>query len=309
MEKALQFLATYNTQIIKGGFAIIFLLLIIYVYRMFFVVTPASSGDGSATNDALEQKLNQLLENQKNKSAPAGEADEATQGEIDRLKLEVYGLKQQLVEAEKKAGDATATVAAPTDAGTGDPVAMKAQAEKIKSLESRLAEYEIIAEDIAELSQLRTENQKLKDQLAAASSAPVAAPVAAVEEPVAAVFVEEAVASEPVVAVAEPVAVAEVPAPPEEKPAVAQAEKPTADANEQAIQDALAQAAVDEAIAAMNEVKNTSTPLTAQSAQDATDSLLASLAADEEAKAASAPVSEQDQKLLEEFEQTVVKKG
>lgn len=104
MEKALQFLATYNTQIIKGGFAIIFLLLIIYVYRMFFVVTPASSVEGSATNDALEQKLNQLLENQKNKAAAPGEADEATQGEIDRLKLEVYGLKQQLVEAEKKSG-------------------------------------------------------------------------------------------------------------------------------------------------------------------------------------------------------------
>lgn len=316
MDKALQFLATYNTQIIKGGFAIIFLLLIIYVYRMFFVVTPASSADGSASNDALEQKLNQLLENQKNKSAAPGDGDEAANAEIDRLKLEVYGLKQQLVEAEKKAGEIVTAPAAAADVATADPAAMKQQAEKIKSLESRLAEYEIIAEDIAELSQLRTENQKLKEQLAAGGAAAVEAPIvgaAAVEDAVAASVVED-LASE-VVAAAEPAAetVIEAAAEPvpvvEEKPAISKIDELTGGVDEQTIQDALAQAAADEAIATLNEAKKSATPLTAQSAQDATDILLASLAADEEAKNAAAAVSEQDQKLLEEFEQTVVKKG
>lgn len=287
MENALQFLMTYNIQIIKGVIGIVFLALIIYVYRMFFLASASGASEAAINTDAIEQKLNQLIETQKNRpAAEPSEMPDSSQpiGDVDRLKLEVYTLKQQLNEAERKAVESAK--AAPAV----DPDLLAKHAEQVKSLESRLAEYEIIAEDIAELSQLRIENGKLKDQLAGAGIAVASAGSAATTAP------PMAEVSKAETSKAEEVAVESAAL--ETAPVAATA--PEVSAEEKLIQELLAQADADAAAAAANPP-----PPEVLSAQDATDSLIASIAADAKETA----VSEADQKLLEEFEQTIIKKG
>lgn len=82
--------------------------------------------------------------------------------------------------------------------GTGDNPEL---AEKIKQLESRLAEYSVIEDDLANLKRLQQENKQLKSQLsgagaqpAPAAPAPAAAPAVAAPAPAA---VPEAVAAAP----------------------------------------------------------------------------------------------------------------
>lgn len=149
--------------------------------------------------------------------APAPEAGDVVRespAEIQQLRLtlsesqkKIEVLQAQLATAETKAAEAQASAsAAPAPAAGGADPAMEA---KLRDLEARLAEYEIISEDIADLSRYREENDKLKAELEAlkaqgGSSAPPAAPVS--QEPVAAA----APAPEPV---------PEIPAEPETPPA------------------------------------------------------------------------------------------
>lgn len=267
MEKALQFIALYNTHLIKAGFAIVFLLLIIYVYRMFFVVSTSGADDSAGTNEALEQKLNQLLENQKKSVSVFGEVeapvDAGRSGDTDKLKLEIYSLKQQLADSEKKISESAGAAA------VADPAESRQQAEQIRSLESRLAEYEIIAEDIAELSQLRTENAKLKAQLSepAQESAPESS----------------AIASSPT-----------------------NSDNTASSMEELNRSLALDKAAAEAVAAAASAMAEQSSAAEQQpSAQQAADDIVASLIG----QPSQEPVSEQDQKLLDEFEQTIIKKG
>ena len=187
MEKAIYFLAAYNPQIIQAGFAVVLLLIIVYVYRVFFMATDSTVDSADFNHSpAIEQKLNQILEQQKSKST-GGAATNSTstarshnaEEEIDKLKAEIYNLRQQLNETEKKVfdgGSATSEQFAgvssgsrtSSDNGGAGAISEAAHEEfvvKVKELESRLAEYEIIADDIAELSQLRADNARLKEQL------------------------------------------------------------------------------------------------------------------------------------------------
>ncbi len=191
MEKVLYFLSNYNAQIIQAGFAVVFLLIIVYVYRAFFMA-GSLSGDMAdvAHSPAIEQKLNQILEIQRSKSGSSASASAASsktaagsgsalnqnaEEEIDKLKAEIYNLRQQLSDVAKSSvgssseSSAVASATQALEAGMeNDAVSSKATVEmvvKVKELESRLAEYEIIADDIAELSQLRADNAKLKEQL------------------------------------------------------------------------------------------------------------------------------------------------
>ncbi len=192
MEKVLYFVSNYNAQIIQVGFAIVFILIIAYVYRSFFM-SGGIGGDSvdMAHSPVIEQKLNQILEIQKlrvpasgSHAGTAGDSGDAqashTEEEIDKLKAEIYNLRQQLTDAQKNISasatgsakeidsnaNASDTAAAAAAASSAEYVqAAEEMVVKVKQLESRLAEYEIIADDIAELSQLRAENAKMKEQL------------------------------------------------------------------------------------------------------------------------------------------------
>ena len=142
----------------------------------------------------IEQKLNQILEQQKSKissratvATQTAGIDSNTDEEVDKLKAEIYNLRQQLIEAENNSvnnkqtssgGLATDILSAEEDAIKSVEIAKnnEVMVVKFKELESRLAEYEIIADDIAELSQLRADNAKLKEQLLNAQSESTAKP-------------------------------------------------------------------------------------------------------------------------------------
>ena len=124
-------------------------------------------------------------------------ASEKSDGQIEsnetsELKNEIIKLKEQLNEAEKKifelaptngsANNSVNSAALANTAGAVEALAasssqVKELTEKVQQLEARLSEYDIIADDIAELSQLRADNIELKkkindltEQLASAQS-------------------------------------------------------------------------------------------------------------------------------------------
>lgn len=136
----------------------------------------------------LEQKLNLILEQQRSKTSVVADSTSGnssaknaiSEQEVDKLKSEIYNLRQQLSDAQNSAGNASENKSQTSEAnGSGETEASinpemtkanEAMVVKVKELESRLAEYEIIADDIAELSQLRADNAKLKEQLSQSSN-------------------------------------------------------------------------------------------------------------------------------------------
>ncbi|MBV2168697.1 MAG: hypothetical protein KUL82_08320 [Bdellovibrio sp.] len=126
-------------------------------------------------------------------------------------------LQAQLQEALQAATDAANMNAPAADAGSGMSAAEKESfAGKIRDLEARLAEYEIISEDIADLSRYREENDQLRKELEALKAGGGAAAVA---PPVAEVATESEPTPEEPPAVVEAAAPVEEPAPMVETPA------------------------------------------------------------------------------------------
>lgn len=183
MEKTLHFIALYNTQIIQVGFGIVLLLIVVYVYRIFFMSNVIDAGGTENFNaEVIEEKLNIIIDQQKQRPTTGSSStavtrsseEGATPEEVDKLKSEIYNLRQQIAESEKNANESkgkgsgvgTGAGAAKSESAQESAKAVQLEA-KITDLQSRLSEYEIIADDIAELSQLRTENAKLIQELAA----------------------------------------------------------------------------------------------------------------------------------------------
>ena len=113
----------------------------------------------------------------------AGGADPQVVSELQKTVAEREARIEQL---GKELEQARAATAAPGNAGADEEMAkLKA---KLDELQARLAEYEIIEDDIADLSMFKDENGRLKEEIAklkaelakgpAVSAAPAAAPVA-----------------------------------------------------------------------------------------------------------------------------------
>ena len=189
MNEIITWSAQHNTIVIQVVFSIVLLLILVYVYRLFFVnsATPGA-GESSVELTEVNQKLDQLLEQQKNSGiqviekvipvqvdadvkavADAMAAPAANSAELDQAKAENAKLKAQLNELEKKLFELTPTAgaeaAAQDDSSKVDSAQLVELNKKIEELQSRLSEYDIIADDIAELSQLRAENAELKKKI------------------------------------------------------------------------------------------------------------------------------------------------
>lgn len=191
----------------------------------------ASANKGASEDLEIDLDLDMDQESAKAKVASSPGATESP-AEVSQLRLslnesqqKVELLQKQLQEAlalaEAKGGDAPAASGAAGDAG----LSAKEKEElngKIKDLEARLAEYEIISEDIADLSRYREENENLKKELeglkagGVATPAPASAPTPTTAPPVAEVESKP----EPEVQEAAPAEVAPVEAPPVEVPSV-----------------------------------------------------------------------------------------
>ncbi|MFM6927952.1 MAG: hypothetical protein ACKOX6_05775 [Bdellovibrio sp.] len=228
IEQVLSFFDHHNTAIIEGLVAIIILFGLYLGYRGFFAKDEKhGAGQGMDTAE-LEKTLKKILDNQASapagatsrhahseehepeddfKEMPRQKATHAaveqasesaglvgeSPAEIQQLRLtlsesqkKIEVLQAQLTVAETKATEVqAASVAAPAQGGGVDPE----MEGKLRDLEARLAEYEIISEDIADLSRYRDENEKLKseiDTLKAQGGGSSAPPVSSSEETVAA---------------------------------------------------------------------------------------------------------------------------
>lgn len=197
--------------------ALIILLSLFVGYRGFFGKKDAGSSDAGGGLDAvqLEKTLQRILDNQSksnaathadsatehadidhshDKPAPAGTSPEAA-AEMAQLKAAVAegrkkaeALQIKVKEAEEKAAAAIAAAGSGGAAAPADGMSEQEKedfAAKIRDLEARLAEYEIISEDIADLSRYREENDELRKELDNVKSNQAAAPVAAAPAPAA----------------------------------------------------------------------------------------------------------------------------
>lgn len=202
LEKFIQFVVHNNALIIQGLVGGIVLLVLFLAYRSFVAakdteIHGAANLGGGASLGELEEALKKILE--KANAVPlAGAVSGATpeQGalleKIDSLKRELEVKQVELEQAKAVAPAAGASADPGVGAGMSseEKDALEAQ---LKELQARLSEYEIISEDIADLSFYKEENAKLKKEMESlkqggASAAPVvAAPVAAAQSaPVAA---------------------------------------------------------------------------------------------------------------------------
>jgi hypothetical protein len=208
MEKFLEFWSHYNAVIIETLVALILISAIYLAYRTFFgakgVDTFDNSGGGGADTVKIEKTLQKILEQQQASIKAVGAIQEGAVGasagseapiemiqELAQLKKALEEKEKQIVGLQEKA----AAAAKAAQAGTGGPSAQDIAAAasaaaglaekerldyeaKIKELEARLAEYEIISEDIADLSFFKEENARLTKELEAIRGGGGGAPAA-----------------------------------------------------------------------------------------------------------------------------------
>lgn len=241
-------------------------------------------------------------------AAPAAGAVSAEQAaELSRLRAEISTLKDSVKRKENEIIDAKDQAqksinTSEQDAKLNDLNGKITDYEtEIDALKSRLSDYEIIAEDIADLQQYKKENIDLKNQLAKQSTQ--TAPVAAVE-----VAEEEKSdldnllpeATEEVAAV--PAEVPEEPVeeqPAEEQPAAAEEEVATAPAEEPHVPNDI--------FAAANEMMNESVPDSVVEDESMPEATATGDLDNDEAREVSKDVKKEEKILLDEFEKHFAK--
>lgn len=168
MAKFLDWYALHNTVIIQALAALIALLIVFFIFRLFFAKSSVDAHENESTGySQINEKLNKLLDNQTH-AVPVSldvnsEQDVLKQKEIINLQNEMAALKAQITEKDKELQDVKAAILAAGDS----PVVENAESlqKELETLKERLSEYEIIADDIADLQKLRKENEDLKRQM------------------------------------------------------------------------------------------------------------------------------------------------
>lgn len=168
MQDFLDFWTRYNVHIINWLLVAVFVLVGFVIYFISFGTQTHPEG-GSAISPDLENTLKKILDQQvsgKGTGSSLGESKEGeSSGSEGSSSPAVAELQAQLAEKEKQIQEikekATAQASGSTAGGNDDSQLQ----ERIQELESRLSEYEIIAEDIADLSFYKEENQKLQKEI------------------------------------------------------------------------------------------------------------------------------------------------
>lgn len=210
MNDIINWIAVNNTLMIRIGFIAILVLLVVYMFRYFFMPSINVIPEAEEKEVVKENTDSELRAKVEEKQA------QHYKEEIEKLLLEVSKLKEQLIESESLVSDLTIKVsqgvsnaAAPKTAADTETAEVSAGAatsatvnsetssvtqgadstagsaldpdyvvslrNKVETLEARLAEYEIIAEDISEISQLRKDNAELKRRLGGSVTGPASA--------------------------------------------------------------------------------------------------------------------------------------
>ncbi len=200
----LEWFTTHIAAVIQTLAGLIICVTLIFAYRLFFIksIQSGSENRGSESNPTLEfieEKLNKLLIQQSalkvTASSLAASGDISTEqvGDISRLKDMLKQKENEILNLRNSNTVSTSnTTASAADAGATSASQSKQAIDQsmqevkklneqlslyqtqIDDLKSRLSDYEIIAEDIADLQKFKKENELLKGQL---SNAGIAAEV------------------------------------------------------------------------------------------------------------------------------------
>lgn len=157
LEKTLYYLTHHSEAIIQWLFFSILILTTLLIARALFgkksLVGAGMVGDSTEIQSFLQKILDQTAKLESvslEKMTPHSAADIDTQ--VQSLKAQLAAREQEMTQL--KAG------------GNGQPSAdAGALSVRIKELESKLSEYEILEDDIADLSLYKEENQRLKLQI------------------------------------------------------------------------------------------------------------------------------------------------
>ena len=162
---------SHNVPVIEVLFGVILVLLAVALF-VSFRMAQGGSGDDKVLKD-LESSLKKMIESlQATPNAQVTAAADSIRDEegLDAISLEELAqLQGQLAEKDKTITDLKAALSDVQRAlsekaggGSADVAGLEA---KVKELQARLGEYEIIEDDIANLSKYKSENQKLREEL------------------------------------------------------------------------------------------------------------------------------------------------
>lgn len=183
LEKFLHFLMGHNATIIEVLLGLTLLVILFLSIRMFLIAKETDVSSGSIDLSNLENTLKQLLEKAGQVPATAGAGSSE---ESQKLVSEISNLKVELQSKQKQIEDLKTQTPAEAPAASGFSAEDRSQLEsQLAELQAKLSEYEIISEDIADLSFYKEQNVKLQKELDALKSAGPAVAVAS-PQPVAA---------------------------------------------------------------------------------------------------------------------------
>lgn len=193
VENFLRFWTDHNRFIIELTFGFIFIFILLLIYRQFFNQNGdnfSQSGAQSLNIDTteIEKKLQKIMEGQLSLKGQIGNVDGAlgvsygdnlygsnsSQEEVGLLKKEIDDLKEQInkknqtIENLNQVSAMVVEKAADSAQSKDSKKDFEGQKElegKVRELEGRLQEYEIISEDIADLSFYKEENARLQKEL------------------------------------------------------------------------------------------------------------------------------------------------
>lgn len=296
LETLVPYVVNHNAVIIQVLTALILFFVGVMAVRSFRASGEASAaaGTGLAGLENLEETLKKLLDKAQSVPATAGSGDQAQLvAEINTLRASLQEKQDQieqmkLAPVESSSGGEAAAATAP-GLSSEDKTALESQ---IRDLQAKLSEYEIISEDIADLSFYKEENSKLQKEIESlkkggANSGAVPPPTAA---PAAPARVEASTAQAEVPQAA-------TPAPQAQPEVMAQAAPP-----------AVPKAQVETPAAAPTPTKNSAEGFVSE--QDMVDALMATPAEDLAAGKAGSPGNvSADEDLMKEFAEAVSAQG
>lgn len=211
LESAINYIISHNVMLIEMLIGLILFTVLFLAFRYFWGAKENEENPAGNLGD-LEETLKKLLEKANFVSGNGAGSEEQSKlaAEIQNLKVALEE-KQTLIEQMKtQSSGATATA---SELSSDEK---KKLDEQLKELQGKLAEYEIISEDIADLSFYKEENAKLQKELSNLKDTSL--------------MMTQAVASKnPNAAVAETVAIQPIVAPVQEKPIVDAVAEPEAE--------------------------------------------------------------------------------
>lgn len=175
VERSLYYIVDHSHFVIQITIFVIVVLIVVYLFNL--IVSGNTSSDRLSKKDIseLETRIKAVLEQasvltpKSESGAGDGKANSLEEGSsLDQdtgsndILEQIQTLKQELEEKDLQLQSLKASSS--TDSGLSEEES-KNYIEKINALETKLQEYEIIEDEIADLSHFKEENEKLKKQL------------------------------------------------------------------------------------------------------------------------------------------------